>query len=100
MPDSPHAPPAPPSPSAQVARDAADYQPYVPPPSTVPMAIMVPLTLRDPLRWLGLGWRDFMAAPGIGVFYGLCFWAMAAVLTLVTGWDYLRVGLKHMTDEA
>jgi CDP-diacylglycerol--glycerol-3-phosphate 3-phosphatidyltransferase/cardiolipin synthase len=22
-------------------------------------------------------------------------WA-AAVLTLVTGWDYLRVGLKHM----
>ena len=83
MHDSPHAPPAPPSPSAQVALDAADYQPYVPPPSTVPMAIMVPLTLRDPLRWLGLGWRDFMAAPGIGVFYGLCFWAMAAVLTLV-----------------
>ena len=74
MPDSPHAPPAPPSPSAQVALDAADYQPYVPPPSTVPMAIMVPLTLRDPLRWLGLGWSDFMAAPGIGVFYGLCFW--------------------------
>ena len=83
MPDLPHAPPAPPSPPAQVALDAADYQPYVPPPSTVPMAIMVPLTLRDPLRWLGLGWRDFMAAPGIGVFYGLCFWAMAAVLTLV-----------------
>lgn len=24
-----------------------------------------------------------------------CLW-MAAVLTLVTGWDYLRVGLKHM----
>jgi cardiolipin synthase (CMP-forming) len=24
-----------------------------------------------------------------------CLWA-AAVLTLVTGWDYLRVGLKHM----
>jgi len=25
----------------------------------------------------------------------LCLWA-AAVLTLLTGWDYLRVGLKHM----
>jgi CDP-diacylglycerol--glycerol-3-phosphate 3-phosphatidyltransferase/cardiolipin synthase len=24
-----------------------------------------------------------------------CLW-MAAVLTIVTGWDYLRVGLKHM----
>jgi len=24
-----------------------------------------------------------------------CLWA-AAALTLVTGWDYLRVGLKHM----
>jgi CDP-diacylglycerol--glycerol-3-phosphate 3-phosphatidyltransferase/cardiolipin synthase len=22
----------------------------------------------------------------------------AAVLTLVTGWDYLRVGLKHMKE--
>jgi CDP-diacylglycerol--glycerol-3-phosphate 3-phosphatidyltransferase/cardiolipin synthase len=29
-------------------------------------------------------------------FFGLgCLWA-AAILTLVTGWDYLRVGLKHM----
>jgi len=29
-------------------------------------------TLRwtDPLRWLALGWRDFIRAPGIGVFYG------------------------------
>ncbi len=25
----------------------------------------------------------------------VCLWA-AAVLTLITGWDYLRVGLKHM----
>ena len=24
-----------------------------------------------------------------------CLWT-AAVLTLITGWDYLRVGLKHM----
>ena len=25
---------------------------------------------------------------------------LAGVLTLVTGWDYLRVGLKHMTNDA
>ena len=25
----------------------------------------------------------------------LCLWT-AAILTLVTGWDYLRVGIKHM----
>ena len=72
-----------PSPSPAPAAPPPAYQPYVPPVSTAPMAVMVPLGLRDPLRWLRLGWQDFMAAPGIGIFYGLCFWAMAAVLTLV-----------------
>ena len=78
-PSNPAAAPAPPPP----ANAEAAYQPYVPPPSTAPMAVMVPLGLGDPLRWLRRGWQDFMAAPGIGIFYGLCFWAMAAVLTLV-----------------
>lgn len=32
----------------------------------------------------------FIGQVGIG-----CLWA-AAALTLITGWDYLRVGLKHM----
>ena len=59
------------------------YQPYVPPPSTVPQAVMRPLGLADPLRWLRAGARDFGAAPGIGLFYGGCFWAMALVLGLV-----------------
>ena len=82
MPDSPSSPPS--SPNAKPGPGAGPaYQPYVPPPSTAPMAVMVPLGLADPLRWLRQGWGDFMAAPGIGVFYGLCFWAMAAVLTLV-----------------
>lgn len=44
---------------------------------------MVPLGVGDPLRWLLRGGRDFAAAPGVGIFYGVCFWAMAAVLTLV-----------------
>lgn len=36
-----------------------------------------------PLRWLSRGARDLAAAPGIGLFYGLCFWAMAAGLGAV-----------------
>ncbi|HEX2013115.1 MAG TPA: DUF2189 domain-containing protein [Roseateles sp.] len=37
----------------------------------------------DPLRWLAAGWRDFCRAPGIGLFYGLCFTGM--------GWALLGV---------
>jgi uncharacterized membrane protein len=47
------------------------------------LAQLRPLTLRDPLRWLALGWRDFRRAPAIGLFYGLCF--------LVMGWALLAV---------
>ena len=36
----------------------------------------------DPLRWLRAGARDLVAAPGVGAFYGLSFWAMALLL----GW--------------
>ena len=36
-----------------------------------------------PFVWLALGWRDFLRAPGIGLFYGGCFmvmgWALMAV---------------------
>ncbi len=71
------------APSDPPAPPGGAYQPYVPPPSTVPQAVMAPLGLLDPLRWLRAGWADFRAAPGVGLFYGLCFWAMAAVLALV-----------------
>jgi len=48
----------------------------------------MPIALRTlawnaPLRWLALGWRDFLSAPGIGFFYGACFVAM--------GWALLKV---------
>ncbi len=33
--------------------------------------------------------------PWVHQFGLICLWA-AALLTLITGWDYLRVGLKHM----
>ncbi len=38
---------------------------------------------RDPLRWLCLGWRDFLRCPRIGLFYGLCFLAMGHALMAV-----------------
>jgi len=58
-------------------------EPYVPPPSEAPLKEIIALRLRDPFRWLLLGWRDLLAAKGISVFYGVCFWLMALVLGLV-----------------
>ncbi len=61
-----------------------------------------PLSLRDPLRWLRAGWRDFCRAPAIGLFYGLCFmlmgWAIlgvfrhAPIYTLALSAGFLLVG--------
>lgn len=42
--------------------------------------VLRPIGLADPLRWLAAGWSDLMAAPGIALFYGLCFLAMALTL--------------------
>jgi len=39
-------------------------------------------------------WWPAFPAHEIGI---ASLW-LAAGLTLVTGWDYLRVGLKHMAD--
>jgi uncharacterized membrane protein len=41
------------------------------------------LGFADPLRWIALGFRDFLKAPGIGLFYGACFMAM--------GWALMKV---------
>lgn len=57
--------------------------PYVPPPSEAPLKDIVKLRLSDPFRWLLLGWRDLLAAKGIGLFYGVCFLLMALVLGAV-----------------
>ncbi len=54
------------------------------PARAAPPAIRLrPLGYADPLRWLLLGWRDFLRAPGIGLFYGACF--------MVMGWMLLKV---------
>jgi uncharacterized membrane protein len=47
-----------------------------------PIALHV-LHWRNPLHWLVAGWRDFLRAPGIGLFYGACF--------MVMGWALLGV---------
>lgn len=57
--------------------------PYVPPPSEAPLKKIVKLPWGAPFHWLALGWRDLMAAKGIGLFYGAAFWLMAVVLGAV-----------------
>ena len=57
--------------------------PYVPPPPVGPQAIMRPLSRGAPFAWLAAGWRDLSAHPGIGLFYGICFWLMAMTLGAV-----------------
>ena len=57
--------------------------PYVPPPPEGPRREIVDLSFADPLRWLARGWHDLKAEPGIGFFYGLCFWGMALILGAV-----------------
>ena len=59
------------------------YVPYVPPPSDAPTKEIVNLSFADPFSWLAKGWRDMMAAKGIAMFYGVCFWLMALVLGMV-----------------
>lgn len=61
----------------------SSYTPYVPPPSDAPAKQIVKLRLQDPFHWLGLGWRDLLAAKSISIFYGVCFWLMALLLAAV-----------------
>ena len=58
-------------------------QPYVPPAQEGPRARLVLLSLSAPWRWLALGFSDLRASPGIALFYGAAFWAMAQVLAAV-----------------
>jgi uncharacterized membrane protein len=53
-----------------------------PPPPAAPI-VLRRLGFADPLRWLALGWRDFLRCPLIGLFYGGCF--------MVMGWALLKV---------
>lgn len=54
------------------------------PPVTPPSIELNALRLADPFCWLRKGMQDAAAAPGIALFYGVCFWGMALVL----GWVF------------
>ncbi|PIT72313.1 hypothetical protein B9Z41_16240 [Limnohabitans sp. JirII-31] len=41
------------------------------------------LRFSDPLRWLGLGFRDLLSQPLVTLFYGSCFWLMALIVSAV-----------------
>jgi uncharacterized membrane protein len=58
-------------------------EPYVPPPPVGPRAHMRALGWASPFHWLNLGQKDLFKHPGIGLFYGICFFIMAQVLALV-----------------
>ena len=64
-------------------QDEVPPAPYVPPPSEAPPKEVIALTWSAPLHWLGLGWRDLMASPGVSLFYGVAFWCMALLLGAV-----------------
>ena len=76
-----NAPPSPPQP--QPPPEPHSRPPAQPAESATVSITLRPLGLGDPLRWLALGWRDFLRCPGIGLFYGACFMAMGWLLTAV-----------------
>ena len=51
--------------------------------AAAPLITLRQLSWRAPFAWLKLGWRDFVRAPVIGLFYGACFMLM--------GWALLKV---------
>lgn len=51
--------------------------------SAAPAVTLRPAGFGDPFRWLARGTRDFVRAPGIGLFFGACFVAM--------GWGLQKV---------
>jgi uncharacterized membrane protein len=64
-------------------QDTPDADTVPKPEVATPTIVLRPLGFGEPLRWLALGWRDFLRAPGIGLFYGACF--------MVMGWALLEV---------
>ncbi|MFM2074773.1 MAG: hypothetical protein RJB34_1078 [Pseudomonadota bacterium] len=58
--------------------------PHNPPESDSIFALpLADLHMRDPIHWIQLGWADFVRCPRIGLFYGLCFFAMGHALMAV-----------------
>lgn len=76
--------------SAKVTPDERDAQAMTRgAPSTLAVELRA-LRLTDPLRWLAAGWLDFRRCPGLGLFYGTCFflmgWALVKVFEHAPAW--------------
>lgn len=70
-----------PQPTATETPDTPDANgPRGPSVFSLELATLGPL---DPFTWLRLGWQDFARCPRIGLFYGLCFFAMGHALLAV-----------------
>lgn len=54
--------------------------PSVPDHALSSQVVVRALGLQQPFRWLARGAHDVMAAPGIALFYGSCFWGMALLI--------------------
>ncbi|MFG6466888.1 DUF2189 domain-containing protein [Roseateles sp. BYS87W] len=59
------------------------YVPYVPEPAVEIGPKLQPLALTAPLHWLRQGWRDFMRAPAVSLFFGACFALMGLAVLMV-----------------
>ncbi len=80
-----------------------------------PFPTILEVDMRAPFAWLAAGWRDFRAAPGASLFYGLAFVGMGYVLNaffssrphitlaLGTGFTllgpFLTIGLYHLSRQ-
>ena len=80
-----------------------------------PFPTILEVDRRAPFAWLAAGWRDFRAAPGASLFYGLAFVGMGYVLNaffssrphitlaLGTGFTllgpFLTIGLYHLSRQ-
>ncbi|WP_273948238.1 DUF2189 domain-containing protein [Curvibacter cyanobacteriorum] len=73
-----------PTPSANAAAPGSPAADRAPDSAEANRLRLAPLTFADPWRWLARGGADLMAAPGLALFYGVCFWGMALLL----GWVF------------
>jgi uncharacterized membrane protein len=63
--------------------DDADPAGAAVPPAAKARPVLRAVGLAAPFGWLARGARDLARAPGLALFYGLCFWGMAATLGAV-----------------
>ena len=70
---------------------------------SLPYADRIRLVTSDkPFRWLGLGWRDFIAAPVASLCYGLLFVIIGFGLTVGlwhTQAAYLTIGFQAISRD-